>query len=299
MKRLWGRIALAILLVGMLGLVFYLRSNPPFLAIASDSMEPSLSRGDLIFVNKMSAYELKEGDVVVFEVPRAIQEKYNYPSIIAHRIIRVTLSGTEIAFRTKGDATGADPFTVLPGQVRGQVGQSVSYLGYIVLFLQTTYGLVFVVTSLFIYLVYANSERLGRTGRRVRGAIFGMPAEEFERGNAELQERVQVFSLGVQQSLQQFAGAMGEYAKHIGSHTDAVKSMASASQELRNAVREQNKMFGSWQGAAGEKQAESEAIQASIPGCYREKQPFVYQHKPVVPGCHKELKRASLRQQPQ
>lgn len=267
-KRLWGKIGFIIFIVVVAGLLFYVKLDPPFMAVASNSMEPTISRGDLIFIKEASAYELKEGDIVVFEVPGPIREKYNYPSTITHRVISVTLSGEGLAFRTKGDNTGEDPFTVLPTHVRGQVGQVVPYLGYVVLFLQSMQGLIFVATSLLIYALYANSEGLARVGRRARGAVFGVPAEEFERRNAELQERVEVFSLGVQQALGQFSSAMSEYAKHIGSHTQAVKDLASASQELRDTVRQQNRVLSPAEGTAEPKQAATKALKP-IPGCYR------------------------------
>lgn len=44
--------------------------------------------------------------------------------------------------------------------------------------------------------------------------------------------------------IEQFALAVKECAEQLASHTEAVKGMASASQELREAVREMNRMLG-------------------------------------------------------
>ncbi|MDP2917627.1 MAG: hypothetical protein Q8O16_06840 [Dehalococcoidia bacterium] len=44
-------------------------------------------------------------------------------------------------------------------------------------------------------------------------------------------------------ALEQFAAAMSECAKQLARHTDAVKSMAKASEELLDVVRQMNKML--------------------------------------------------------
>ena len=81
-----------------------------------------------------------------------------------------------------------------------------------------------------------------------------------------------------QQALNSFASAMGEYAQHLASHTTAVKELASVSQELRSAVREQNRFFSQRWGGPTLKETTVEAIPEKeitarsvkpIPGCYK------------------------------
>jgi hypothetical protein len=92
-------------------------------------------------------------------------------------------------------------------------------------------------------------------------------------------------------ALEQFASAIGEYAQHLASHTDAVKGMASASLELREAVREQNRMFSSWRGIVPGEQAETRTGRRVIPGCYREKHLVPSEEYKTLPvGCYNRFK---------
>ena len=68
------------------------------MTIGSNSMKPYMSKGDVIILEKLDKKEmrdLKKGDILVF--------RYN-TKIIAHRIYEVIDNGSEIMFRTKGDA---------------------------------------------------------------------------------------------------------------------------------------------------------------------------------------------------
>jgi signal peptidase len=63
-----------------------------FVAITSDSMQPTFKKGDLVLMQKISTTP-KEGDIILFERP-------NYMLSITHRVVAVTDSGV----RTGGDA---------------------------------------------------------------------------------------------------------------------------------------------------------------------------------------------------
>ncbi|MHC1636423.1 MAG: signal peptidase I [Candidatus Methanospirareceae archaeon] len=93
------------LLIFSLKLVF-------FVAITSDSMQPTFKRGDLVLMQRISTSP-KVGDIIMFERP-----EYMLP--ITHRVIAVTEWGA----RTKGDARlRADPWVVPKNEIMGKVVQ--------------------------------------------------------------------------------------------------------------------------------------------------------------------------------
>lgn len=223
--------------------LYFQRGSPPLVAVASRSMEPVFTLGDLILVQEVASAEVREGDVIVFSVPRPIQERYSYPPSVVHRVIKVDTSGGGLAFRTKGDNTGEDPFTVLPGDVRGQVREVVPRAGYAILFLQSRQGLVFFLALTIIYLLYTLSGQVERSGRGLRRAVSGVLASEVIVHIEELEQRQERTLVVVGQSLEQFAGAMGEYGRHLASHTAAVQGLAAAAQGLQATVEEQREFL--------------------------------------------------------
>jgi len=64
--------------------IHLLKTATPFMPVAGNSMEPELMRGSLILIEPISPSQVKEGDVIVFNVPALIQERYNYPPVVAH-----------------------------------------------------------------------------------------------------------------------------------------------------------------------------------------------------------------------
>ena len=93
--------------------------------VMSGSMEPTLSKGDLIFVRK--AEELHTGDIVVYQSDNIL---------VVHRII--TLYGDTVV--TQGDANNAadDPINV--SQVKGVVRFHIPYVGTLLEAIKTPIG---------------------------------------------------------------------------------------------------------------------------------------------------------------
>jgi len=73
--------------------------------VMSDSMQPALSRGDLVILQDPSTKELKVGTIIRYQ---------KHGQLILHRIV----DKHPLGFRTKGDANkGADPIIVKPKQI--------------------------------------------------------------------------------------------------------------------------------------------------------------------------------------
>ena len=134
MKR---ALALIVIIAACVAGFLSIRGTMPFMPVFGISMEPELQAGDLILIEEIAPYDVEVGDIVVFTIPSAVREYYNYPAVIAHRVIDVRTSENRLTFRTKGDNSGEDPFTVRPQDLRGQVSKQIPYLGLPLLFFQS------------------------------------------------------------------------------------------------------------------------------------------------------------------
>jgi len=121
-KSSWFDIAVAFLAAFIIYQVagLALNTDMPVVAVVSDSMVPTLNRGDLIVAE---GGPVEVGDIIIYSGPR------NYP--IIHRVIDIKTDGLVTGFVTKGDNNNAeDPWLVKPNQVHGKVLTDIPLLGY-------------------------------------------------------------------------------------------------------------------------------------------------------------------------
>ena len=268
------------------------RGTMPFMPVFGTSMEPVLHAGNLIIIQGKAPADVKVGDIIVYNVPKAIQDYYNYPPVVAHRVTEVRDTEFGIAWRTKGDNAGEDPFTVRANDLRGTVSNQIPFLGFPFLFLQSQQGLMFVIIALSLFALYLYANDLNRGGQKVHRGIFAPVIEESQRSSETLAHRMETTEKSVdatQQALTSFAAAITEYAEHLKSHTSAIQGLSEASQELKKGAAEQNKVLERLLGAMEERIAPREepaptakpAISKKVekakfpPGCVRSRQqPF-------------------------
>ena len=216
------------------------------MAVFGTSMEPELHAGNLILIEETSPSDIEVGDIIVFTIPAAIRETYNYPPVIAHRVIDIRTSERGVTFRTKGDNTGEDPFGVRPQDLRGVVSKQISYLGFPLLFFQSQQGLIFIALSLLLLALYLYGDELNLGKQAVHRGLFAPVIEESQRSSQVIAQRLETTEKGMdhtQQALNSFASAIAEYAGHLKSHTSAIQGLSEASQELKKGAAEQNKVL--------------------------------------------------------
>ena len=222
-----------------------IRGVMPFMAVFGTSMEPVLHAGDLILIENVQTSEVQEGDVIVFTIPSAVREHYNYPAVVAHRVIEVrTKPGT--TFRTKGDNTGEDPFTVRPQDIMGLVSKQISYVGFPLLFFQSQQGTAFIAIALLLLAFYLYTDEITQGRQRIHHLIFSPVIQANQSNNQVIETRMEHTEKGIeqtQQALSSFAEAMTEYAKHLQSHTSAIQGLSEASHELKRGAAEQNRVL--------------------------------------------------------
>jgi len=232
----------AIILAGFMTV----RGTMPFMPVFGTSMEPELHAGNLILIEGNDPAEVKVDDVIVYNVPRAIQDFYNYPPIVAHRVIEVRDTQYGTAWRTKGDNAGEDPFTVRAQDLRGTVSHQIPFLGFPFLFLQSQQGLMFVIIALSLFALYLYATDISRGGQKIHRGIFAPVIRETVRDTETIAQRMdgtEKVMAQTQDALSSFASAMAEYAEHLRSHTKAIQGMAEASHELKQGAAEQNKVL--------------------------------------------------------
>lgn len=91
------------------------------IAIGSNSMVPAYERGDAVIYEKITADNVKIGDIIAFK---------KNDIIITHRVVEIR-NNTKHIFITKGDANNSvDAFEVEGYEVLGKVEYRIRYIGY-------------------------------------------------------------------------------------------------------------------------------------------------------------------------
>jgi signal peptidase len=121
-------LAVIILVTGVyFGFRVALATPNPWVAVASESMKPALEVGDLVIVQGTPAAEIKEGEIIVFNM-------MGENTYTIHRVItKERLADGTFRFRTKGDATPEDPNWIPEQSVHGRVLYRIPYIGWIAL----------------------------------------------------------------------------------------------------------------------------------------------------------------------
>lgn len=100
--------------------------------VRSGSMEPTIEVGELIFLTKVDAADLDEGDIITFERPDRAGV------MITHRIVAIEQTESGKVFQTKGDANGSPDTWRVPAQGEGwRYAVGIPKLGFVFGYLNT------------------------------------------------------------------------------------------------------------------------------------------------------------------
>ncbi len=108
-----------------------LSTSTPIVAVESNSMQPTFSRGDILIIKGVAQDEIKQGDIIVFFAPER-------GAPIVHRVVTRNADGT---FQTKGDANGGQlPYekNIQASQVLGKEILILPLLGWVKIFITET-----------------------------------------------------------------------------------------------------------------------------------------------------------------
>ena len=111
------------------------------LIVLTGSMEDTIKKGDLIICKKIDAKDVKEGDVISFFDPEG-----NGSSVVTHRVNKIETDEKtgKLSFRVQGDNNNLEDRLSVPEEnlVGVWKGTRIGLLGYVVVFTQSTWGLI-------------------------------------------------------------------------------------------------------------------------------------------------------------
>jgi len=212
----------------------------PFTAVSGSGMVPEVQSGELIVINRVAPDAINVGDIVVYNVPDYLRERYGYPPVITHRVADIISEESGLWLQTQADNIGDDPFQVRPHDIRGTVTGNIPYLGYPLLLFRGGTGTILFVIAIFLLIIIMYSREIAvKIGRLLRTAVDPI-VEENHRVDLVLSRRFEA----TEKALDGFSGAVRIYAQHLASHTSAIQGLSDASQALKGSAAEQNRILG-------------------------------------------------------
>ena len=105
------------------------------LTVLSGSMEPQLHVGDVVVVDQVPPLDVRVGDIVTFRDPEDASR------LITHRVREIDVTGSQVAFVTKGDAnTTVEHWKINSDGTIGRVRYHVWRLGYLMFWIRSPLG---------------------------------------------------------------------------------------------------------------------------------------------------------------
>ena len=206
------------------------------LVVKSDSMSPTFSAGDLIFIRKCDTKTLKEGDIICFHT--IIDNEY---ALNTHRISKIEENGEMRSYTTLGDNNNGveDQHVISDGDIVGKYVGHVSKLGNVMDFLSSSTGFLLVIVLpmllFFIYQVY----NLIMISIRLKREIAVETARAVEEAKQETASGVKQETAEAKTSAMseaEAAKAALEEAKRLREEAEAIR--AKAEKELAAAKQE-------------------------------------------------------------
>lgn len=157
---------LNIFLLGIIILVLSSYISNPFLiklyGVASQSMYPTLKKGDLIIVQHQKNY--KKGDVITFKNPKGTRQS----DTVTHRILNIKKEREHTIYKTKGDANNnEDGWNVREPDILGLLKFNIPYAGYAVSISHTPQGFIALVIVPAFIIIYEEIQNLRKEGLRL------------------------------------------------------------------------------------------------------------------------------------
>ncbi|MFC2056514.1 signal peptidase I [Chloroflexota bacterium] len=126
--KVLNRLVLAVLVLILAGFAFlHLSPDYNLYMVRSESMRPAINMGDLIINGPVNG-EIKPGTIITYDYSK---------ELITHRLY--SIDGETLV--TKGDAVeDADPWPVVPADVKGIFLFKIPYVGFLMNFIRTKLG---------------------------------------------------------------------------------------------------------------------------------------------------------------
>lgn len=107
--------------------------------VLSGSMEPALPVGSVVFVRPVDPEAISVGDIITYR-------HQGSPDFVTHRVLEINREGSDLGFRTKGDANDDPDAAAVPvAAVEGRVWVNIPYLGYVAQYVRQSWGFLLLV----------------------------------------------------------------------------------------------------------------------------------------------------------
>lgn len=108
--------------------------------VVSNSMEPALSKNDMVVIKKVDNYQV--GDIIVYKLNS---------ELVIHRIVRINQN----KIITKGDANSYEDKPIDKENIYGKLNFRIPYLGRLISFFKSKYGLFSIASLVIIMFIYS------------------------------------------------------------------------------------------------------------------------------------------------
>jgi len=137
-------IALGLVMEIFLSFLLVSGTFTPLLIVQTESMEPTIMTGEMIWIRGISPTDVRVGDIITFTLPQTIAAVTGATEAqtITHRVVDIIYNGDKISFKTKGDNNPIeDIWTVTSDMLVGRYEMQVPYIGPIFTTLKTPMGI--------------------------------------------------------------------------------------------------------------------------------------------------------------
>lgn len=142
--------------------------------VVTESMEPVYNVNDMVVVTEFDINEAQVGDVITFYA----DIDYNgTKEIVTHYIYEIDRSGAEAIIRTNrhfddGETVTPDTWLIPESDVIGQASLHIPYVGYIIGFVKSPYGIVVItVNALIIGAIVSINKKMAKRDAELKGTF--------------------------------------------------------------------------------------------------------------------------------
>lgn len=153
-------------------------------SVVGGSMEPNIHKGSVVITRRPKVEDLKVGDVITFISPG------DKKTVVTHRIAKISNTGGEITFTTRGDANDREDIEPLPANyILGQVRLTIPLVGNLMNFSRSKAGLIvlIIIPGVLIILIEALSlkKTLFQLKKQKEAALIAKLKESLNQTSAE------------------------------------------------------------------------------------------------------------------
>ncbi len=228
------------------GLSAYSGSLLPLRLVKGASMEPALHAGDVVLVKRVSPSQIKEGDIIAYEIPDAAgASSAGSLSGILHRVVGTKVKEGQRVLITRGDNGEIDPWPVPPSAIQGKLELRIPWIGIPVLLATSARGVLFISIAALLSIIYVPAMLMFHATMIKKPAdpqTSGSPAEGSFDQVVDAVEGLGREQSDIRDSILQLSSAISEYATHLQSHAAVVRNLADVTRMLEDTVGRQTQL---------------------------------------------------------